>query len=865
MVETADKTTTEQSSDNYLKHSEKIRNEVVKLYDSVRDTMGTKGVNGEHMALGANPKTLESLPNGGVANDGSLVFNAGDDNKAKPFTLGDKDKVGHAGTEGSGPHEGKGENPTKDAGVTKDANGHVTEVVYPNGQTRQFGYDDKGALNRIVQPDGKVIVKDGDNWKYEDSKQPGTQPGTTPGGGHETTPPTDKDKAKEVGGMIAGIMGKSKGPDIVDPKVAEDGTFTYGTKDGAQHTVKTDGTGTIAKDGTTVAQDATGKATSVDYGNGQKRSFEYDKDGQLNKVTDTNGSVYSMKDGKWVGADGKQAPISDISIGEDGRYSYQNKDGQKITQNLDRTSDVVNPNGTTMKQDADGKISEIDFKDGKKRTFTYDADGVSSITEGDGTVVNRGADGKWSDGRTDVTVGKDGTLQYTDKDRHIVIQENDGSTKTSEKTADELHDSAKQLHDLLALGDSWLTGPLTGPLVAQKLQDMSPTDRVLMAQEYEKQYGHKLGDDLDKMHGDAAGKAGKLLYTAELQEYAQRNIPDTNGADGKNQRQAFLDNMNEFLNRADKDHVSDKEVSETLKQILRVGESPNAQVTGEQRIWLTQQIMHNAAHPDLIDQGGHNTCNVTDVEMLTYTRNPSVAAKMIADVALTGEYTAADGKKITIPPQNLIPDAEARQNPPEDGRRSFASQIFQATTLNDAGQRWDPPKYFANIPPEGGADTGEFWTDANGKPLLREQKDKDGNVVKDKDGNPVMEPDRFGGLGYLEISQEVQRLTGEKGAVLVSWGSDKPELRSFNSEGDLRKIITDAQKDGHMPLIIDVTADDKLFGGNKPVGDKDRGTGNHVVVIRDYNPTTGMVRLDNSWGSEGDRWVPLSDLYTASK
>jgi hypothetical protein len=273
--------------------------------------------------------------------------------------------------------------------------------------------------------------------------------------------------------------------------------------------------------------------------------------------------------------------------------------------------------------------------------------------------------------------------------------------------------------------------------------------------------------------------------------------------------------------------------------------------------------MHNAAHPDQIDQGGHNTCNVTDVEMLTYSRNPSQAARMVADVATTGEYTAQDGKKITIPPQNLIPDAEARTNPPDDGRRGFASQLFQVTALNDAAQRWDPPKYFTNLPPGGGADSGEYWTDAHGNPLLREKKDDKGNVVKDANGNPVMEKDSFGGLGYHEISDEVKRLTGEGHSVLVSWKDGK--LHSFESEDDLRGIITDAQHDGKMPLIIDVTADDKLFGGDKPVGDKDRHAGNHVVVIRDYNPSTGMVRVDNSWGSSSDKWVPLTDLYNASK
>jgi hypothetical protein len=303
------------------------------------------------------------------------------------------------------------------------------------------------------------------------------------------------------------------------------------------------------------------------------------------------------------------------------------------------------------------------------------------------------------------------------------------------------------------------------------------------------------------------------------------------------------------MNRADRDGVDDKEVADTLGQTQRLFETNNAKVSGEQRIMLAQQVMLHSAHPDLIDQGGHLTCNVTDVQMLTFTRRPSAAASMIADVALTGEWTAPDGKQIAIPPQNLIPDAEARVNPPEDGRRSFASQIFQTTALNDIGQRWDPPKHFTNRPPESNADQGEYWTDADGKPLL----------------NDKGEPDKFGGLGYLHIAQEVQRLTGQKNVVLLNSGDDTPFVKEFESEEDLRKVITDAQKDGNMPLIIGVSSDDQLMGGNDQPGDEDRDSNNHVVVIRDYNPSTGMVRVDNSWGSDKDKWVPLGELYTATR
>lgn len=850
MVETADKTTLQESPDKSDKSSDNknLRSEILKLYDSAHESLGkNKNDNtSEHIAFRAAPDSNKTLPDGGIAEDGSLVFR-GDKDKADRFApLKDGEARSQVETK---PPLDKGEKPESKPGVVKDDQGRVTEVTYPNGQSREFGYGAHGELNRITQPDGRVIIKDGDTWRYQD------------GGGKPNLDDAKGKQGRELAEAIR-IIGNSRVPDIIDPKVGDDGTLTYSSSDGGKHEYKPDGTSAHQRDGATYTQDINNHTTSIQYANGETRSFGYDKDGQLNKVTDTNGKTYTFQEGRWVGADGKPAQMSNIRVEENGDFSFINKDGQNITPHLDRTSDVENANGSRMHRDADGHVTEVTSSNGKvTRKFEYNDKGqLNSITEADGTVVTRGADGKWSDGRTDVTLSNDGTLQYTNKDGHIVLAGTDGQTRTSSKSAEELRNSAEAMHTLL---DNWLLARVSGGAVNSALERLSPTDRYLLAQEYEKKYGHSLGEDLGKLNDGSAADAQKLVYTAELQEYANRNIPDAPGSDGRNQRQAFMDNMNEFLNRAERDHLSDQEVAKTLQQVMRLGDANNALVNGQERSMLVQQIMHNAAHPDQINQGQHLTCNVTDVEMLAFTRNPSVAAQMIADAAITGEWTAPDGKKIKIPPQNLVPDAEARANPPDDGRRGFADQIFQAVSLNDVGQRETPPKYFASRPPEGGADVGDFWTDENGKPLLREKKDKDGNVVRDDKGNPVMEPDRFGGLGYHEINDEVRRLTGQEHAVIVSWNDGK--LLTFDSEDELRNIIVDAQENNQMPLIIGVTGDDTLFGGSTNPGDKDRGVGNHVVVIRDYNPTTGMVRVDNSWGESNDKWVPLAELYNASR
>jgi hypothetical protein len=45
-------------------------------------------------------------------------------------------------------------------------------------------------------------------------------------------------------------------------------------------------------------------------------------------------------------------------------------------------------------------------------------------------------------------------------------------------------------------------------------------------------------------------------------------------------------------------------------------------------------------------QGAHNSCNVTAVQVRTYSLHPAKAAKLIADIATDSEYTTPKGIKI---------------------------------------------------------------------------------------------------------------------------------------------------------------------------------------------------------------------------
>src|SRR5581483_3509147 len=130
--------------------------------------------------------------------------------------------------------------------------------------------------------------------------------------------------------------------------------------------------------------------------------------------------------------------------------------------------------------------------------------------------------------------------------------------------------------------------------------------------------------------------------------------------------------MARFEQRAAERHppVAPEEVAKTYREVSTLlADKPDAPVSAEDRVKLAEQVVRQAAVPTSIDQGGNSTCNVTVVEAVAYTKSPAEAAKLVADVATTGQFTSPDGKVYPVEKKNLVPDSEAQKNPPEDGKR----------------------------------------------------------------------------------------------------------------------------------------------------------------------------------------------------
>lgn len=278
---------------------------------------------------------------------------------------------------------------------------------------------------------------------------------------------------------------------------------------------------------------------------------------------------------------------------------------------------------------------------------------------------------------------------------------------------------------------------------------------------------------------------------------------------------------------------------ERLSTYLQIGRvlNPELKLEHGDKSLLARSMMANAADPTGIDQGSHNTCNVTTLQCRLYTQEPGLASKIVADVACGGQFVTADGT--VVKPLSLAPDSEAKYDPPLDGCRNYASQIFQLTAINAYWNRRETMPGGKNVGKGNiqytqGAD-GEYLVDASKNPPERQKF----NSIES--GHPWLDI-----YGVSEINQQ---LTGRpsKNFGIERW------VYPSNSEG-VSKIVTlngfksrlsELKNENAFPVIIEVDASKKPFGDGK-------GFGPHVVTITDWDADKGLVSVDNQWGKSDD-------------
>lgn len=507
-------------------------------------------------------------------------------------------------------------------GVKKDENGRVTEVTYPDGRTRQFGYDEKGELNRIVQPNGEIYVKKDGKWQVDESAAGGAAPGhpgprtqgleggskgqgapAGPGQTGEQPKLTDKERSSTGTDQVGNTQQTNDGSpfgsttgnglsaprelDFKNPTVKPDGTFSFERNDGSTVTHKVDGTKEVkTKDGAIVKSDANDRVTSVKYSNGDTREFQYSPSGEMVGVIE-NGRYQMVINGKMYGSDGRLNGARNPSVTSDGEYSFTDKNNNFVTIKPDRSTDTYRADNSVVRQDGEGRVTAVTTPDNKTTRFEYDSSGrMTSMTDPDGKKFEfngtsflgfRSGNFRAADGttRSDISVKPDGTITYKDQAGKIHTDFSNGTKTETTLTADQIRDIAKELHGT--------NGLLTdNSRIKEALQGMSNADRVALDEQYKQMTGGSLSDRLRSQldiprKRDNSLAALDMLSEAHLRQSVQRNFDAPDQVEANRQ-------IDEFRKRAREAGVSTADIiagqDKARQDMDREGQRPSEKMRG---------------------------------------------------------------------------------------------------------------------------------------------------------------------------------------------------------------------------------------------------------------------------------------------
>ncbi|HEY9871511.1 MAG TPA: FHA domain-containing protein [Candidatus Obscuribacterales bacterium] len=350
------------------------------------------------------------------------------------------------------------------------------------------------------------------------------------------------------------------------------------------------------------------------------------------------------------------------------------------------------------------------------------------------------------------------------------------------------------------------------------------------------------------------------------------------------QRARFRDLTQWFEQRARQSGLSQQEVAMTLHHVNRLIQAGDgAPIAAAERIRLAEQILQQSGFPATIDQGFNGTCNVTTVENRIFSRQPSEAARLITDVATTGKYVTVDGALVDLGrvPGGLKPDDESllslsrpfdagmHTDIKMDGKRTYASQIFQNTAVNIKYAKSldvDVPQtefvMYEMHPTNRPGDTGER--------LVRYQANADGSITaRDLADNPH--------VADWELTDIHNKITGRNDMNFVIRGpgfTPAPPGKALEvaSAQHLDRVLQWMKDNNQFPGILMVDVGHPPFNRFLNAADAGGSGGIHVVniqnVFRDANGRM-YVEFSNQWGSASNHFgrnaVPVDELFNATR
>ena len=303
------------------------------------------------------------------------------------------------------------------------------------------------------------------------------------------------------------------------------------------------------------------------------------------------------------------------------------------------------------------------------------------------------------------------------------------------------------------------------------------------------------------------------------------------------QASAFKTHMEQFEQRAPKEHLSNEEIQTTYQASERLLAAATGATSVANMRLLAMQIMEEAANPNkaLI---GHSTssCGPIELELLLYRNHPGAAANLVTQAAVTGKFTTTFGASVRA---DIKPTYESLH--PDEQSQNYASQIFQSVALN------------AGLKASG--DEGSFH--------LRYGKITDGNgaFYVDPEGHKI----NFDGTPPDLMLASYRAITGRNDLTLIlsGDGESSENLKFVSSPEQMQQTVADLAAKNVLTVVL-------LDARNQPFWTQAHGYANgppdpygnylHWIGLEGYDSNTGSITYHNGWDDDAHQISP-KDLF----
>lgn len=427
---------------------------------------------------------------------------------------------------------------------------------------------------------------------------------------------------------------------------------------------------------------------------------------------------------------------------------------------------------------------------------------------------------------------------------------------------------------------------------AGRLEEETPADKSLVVMEQGRVVSAKLSDHETAMQYGKDGRLSELRHINENRVWSKdasgkwsdsaidstkpfAHASDfelaifTHDALNSVQKVRLVDNVRKIEAASVFTDAEKKEVRKHAESLL--ADNPNAPMTRDERAGYVDQLYWHIANPRRNEQGGNNSCNVTTLRGISLFDSPRHVARVVAEVANTGQLKTTDGSIIKPPMDSVRPRKGSPESnfPPADGSRSAIGKLWDVASINVFYQRQTTDELgasvtkgsltYCEVAPTGRSDTGNRLAKREADGTIKYlAKNKANNRVEAYDG-PRMYASRVGDVNYQITGQTLSE------RFLIHSSHGVGDSNSWKSVGgqviDSKAKLEQALSKGKFPYMIQGSTAvlSQRYNQQQAVNEgKDPNTvarptgGEHLWLVTAYDAKSRTVSIDNSWSSGYD-------------